>query len=976
VDGPASIGKYTVVREIARGGMGTVYEAVDPDLNRRVALKVVREGEAGARMIERLHREAAAVARLRHANIVPVHEVGTVRDGDGRITHFIAMDYIAGTTLAAAMPAMSRDERLRVLETVARAVAHAHAQGIVHRDLKPQNVLVEAAPAKGVYLTDFGLAKILDGEGLTRTGATLGTTLYMAPEQVRGEARAVGPWTDVWALGVMLYEMIAGGTPFAADVAPEIYRRILAVEPTPPSRANTSVTRDLETVCLKALEKEPPRRYRTAGEFADDLHRVLAGEPVRARPVSTMERLARKVRRHRPLAIGLTAVVVAAGAVVALQHLASRRRLADEQALAQRRETATRRLGSLWATIVDRKRELRTLASPPEGARRDLEEAVRAVDGHVAEWPGDADVLYVRARGRLYLGDLRGSEADARAAIAIRPEFAPAWSLLGTALLERYQLALYVRPDLKQQWTARFAPLLREAIAAFERSSAPGAAAGALPRSREDDVSERLAVAFRLFYLENRGPESCRVLEEARREFDAEEYARWRGQLGDRAEKRTWMDRALSRAPGYDLALVDRALLRKEAGDGTGAIEDLDLALRVNPTLVIAYYNRGTDRDDQGDREGAMRDFDRLLEIDPAFASAYYNRGLVWRGMGDLPRAERDFARAVELDPQDWFSWTNLGNTRMEQGRLAEALADFDRAVAVTREDAMVFYNRGVARVQAKDLPGALADFDRAVALKPGFAPAVYNRGVVRRHLGDRKGAIEDLTATLRARPDDAAAYFERGRARRESGDPAGAIEDLDAAAARRGDHAGTYTERGRAKRQRGDDAGALADFDRAVALAPEDAAARYFRGDARQGLGDRRGAYEDFDRAIALDPAFAPAWCGRGANRMERGDAAGAEKDLERAVELDPKFHESWYFRGVLRLGARDPRGAIAEFDRAIALWPGYPEALANRGRAREDSGDVRGAIADYEAALKSAHAGWSHRARVEEWLKSARER
>ena len=233
-------GRYEIVRELGRGGMAVVYEAFDPDLRRTVAVKVLERGDR-----DRLHREAAAAARLNHPTIVTVQEVGP---------DFIGMERVEGRTLAEAMGSLSLRERLAVLEKIARAVAHAHAQGVVHRDLKPGNILLE--PGGRPVITDFGLARIAGDEDLTRTGSVVGTPHYMAPEQVRGDVRATGPATDVWALGVILHEMVSDRRPFEGQTALAVYDAIVREEPGP-------LPGDLGAVAAAALEKDPSRR--TAG---------------------------------------------------------------------------------------------------------------------------------------------------------------------------------------------------------------------------------------------------------------------------------------------------------------------------------------------------------------------------------------------------------------------------------------------------------------------------------------------------------------------------------------------------------------------------------------------------------------------------------------------------------------------------------------------------------------------------------------
>jgi eukaryotic-like serine/threonine-protein kinase len=282
------IGKYEIVRELGRGGMSVVLEAVDPDLGRRVALKVLKETDASPELIERLHREAAAAASLRHPNIVAVHEVGSLSQPEGMV-HYIVMDLIEGRTLYDLEGQLTQDQQLRVLEILARAVGYAHEQRIIHRDLKPQNVLLESAPPHlgvpwRVFLADFGLAKVIEADHLTQTGTVMGTVHYMAPEQVRGDLREIGPWTDVWSLGVMLYQTLTGKLPFDGQSLIAVYEQVSKGEPAPPRTIQKSVSRELETICMRALEKNNRRRYPDGNALAEELRRHREGEPILAKP--------------------------------------------------------------------------------------------------------------------------------------------------------------------------------------------------------------------------------------------------------------------------------------------------------------------------------------------------------------------------------------------------------------------------------------------------------------------------------------------------------------------------------------------------------------------------------------------------------------------------------------------------------------------------------------------------------------------
>ena len=288
-------GDYELLEEIARGGMGVVYKARQVSLNRSVAVKMILAGQlAGEAEVKRFRTEAEAAAQLQHPNIVAIHEVG---EHQGR--HYFSMDFVAGTSLAArlAKGPLPIGEAARLMQTIAKAVHFAHQRGIVHRDLKPANVLLDELGQP--HVTDFGLAKRLDrGQHLTVSGAILGTPDYMSPEQAAGRQDIVGPAGDVFSLGAMLCEMLTGRVPFRGSNLAETLSHILQDEPLRPSRLNPRVPPDLETICLKCLEKRPDRRYPTADALATDLGRFLNREAIAARPIAASRRVNRWFISH------------------------------------------------------------------------------------------------------------------------------------------------------------------------------------------------------------------------------------------------------------------------------------------------------------------------------------------------------------------------------------------------------------------------------------------------------------------------------------------------------------------------------------------------------------------------------------------------------------------------------------------------------------------------------------------------------
>jgi serine/threonine protein kinase len=292
---PEHFGDYELIAEVARGGMGVVYRARQVTLGRVVALKMILAGRfADDDDVERFHREAEAAARLQHPNIVAIFEIGEIRG-----QHFFSMEFIDGVSLARKIAAGPLPGRAAAgyVRKIAHAVNHAHRQGIVHRDLKPSNVLLDADDEP--HISDFGLAKRIGGDpGHTRTGTVLGTPSYMAPEQAQGR-RDIGPPADIYGLGAILYELITGRPPFQAETPLDTAMQVIQNQPVPPRLLNPRVDHDLETICLKCLEKDPQHRYPSADAFADDLQHYLDGESISARSFNVLDRLARTLERSQ-----------------------------------------------------------------------------------------------------------------------------------------------------------------------------------------------------------------------------------------------------------------------------------------------------------------------------------------------------------------------------------------------------------------------------------------------------------------------------------------------------------------------------------------------------------------------------------------------------------------------------------------------------------------------------------------------------
>ncbi|MCA9021831.1 MAG: serine/threonine protein kinase [Planctomycetaceae bacterium] len=316
-------GNYELLEELGRGGMGIVYKARQKDLNRIVALKTILSHQfASEEEVRRFYQEARAAGRLQHANIISIHEVGQQMG-----QHYFTMDYIPGGSLANSRLEFINHDAGRdyyqiasLMQQVTKAVDYLHSQEIVHRDLKPSNILIDD---QGVaYVTDFGLAKIFASQqqddeqnAQTQSGMIIGTPGYMSPEQAAGQLDEISARSDIFSLGIILYELLTGISPFKQQSPLESLVAVIEGEPPLPRVQNASIPGPLELICLKCLEKDPAARYQTAQELADDLERFIAGEPVLAQPANLRQQFQRWFRRQPALVSRLSAIVLASGII-------------------------------------------------------------------------------------------------------------------------------------------------------------------------------------------------------------------------------------------------------------------------------------------------------------------------------------------------------------------------------------------------------------------------------------------------------------------------------------------------------------------------------------------------------------------------------------------------------------------------------------------------------------------------------------
>ncbi len=798
--GPGSrLGRNTIVSELGCGGMGAVYLARDESLGREVALKLIRPGGSDARAaLARFEREARTLAAMgRHPNVVQILSFETESNPP-----YFTMDYVRGGTLAEWLEAAPRTPRViaRMILGVARALEHAHSREIVHRDLKPANVLLDEA--ENPLVTDFGLAREVEPEeGLTLEGQMLGTPGYMAPEQIDDRIGAIGPATDVFALGVVLYQALTGVHPVRRPMLHETIARTLHAEIVPPRRLVPGLAPDLETIIMRCLAREPARRYAHGGGVAGDLARWLDGEPITARRPTLSYRVARWSGRRKPLVAALTALAVAVvGGVGLAAHLVARgdRQVDDAtREAAERVEEVEQRMQSVAETALYKEAEgslQASLARRRSGLADDLERAVSRVlelaEAALAENPRSTAARFVKGWALRLAGRARDAVVEFDMVVAASPDDLLARYQRGLTLFEAFEEARSgtLSPCAEDPSAHDGDPFRRRAIEDFTKVSEwkappPGAARialGYLALFRDDPFEARRRFEEAL----HDAPESddglpglCALnhrwlVEHAEEAIEADSPGR-------RLES---IDRALSIAPRFDLlhayrasALLSIAISLTQEGRYEESIREFGEAEREAARAIELWPPRSVERSDRAEtlsgradveesleldaefRRRALEDADEAVRLDTRSPRAALVRGLVraqWAVQlhamdrdtsAILERAIEDYTEALRLDPRNtlavlWRGEAFLLDAEATPRQLGRALADFDAYADLVPDDPTVYRCRAKVRWLAAD-----------GKVDAGEDPA--------EELG---AAIEDYDRFLGPEPDDEVVLSER----------------------------------------------------------------------------------------------------------------------------------------------------------------------------------------------------------------------
>ncbi|BBM85794.1 serine/threonine-protein kinase [Candidatus Uabimicrobium amorphum] len=721
-------GRYIIHGELGRGGMGIVYKAFDQKFQRFVALKVMLEKDRNE--IKRFMREAAIMTQLDHPNIVRLYDFGDAPQS------YLTMEYIDGFTLEDLIRAKKVPPKflLQVLIKVCEALSHAHRQKVLHRDIKPSNIMMTRQGEPKVM--DFGLAKVSTdkSQSMSIPGGFVGTVLYMSREQLDGNP---SQQSDIYSLGVTMYEALTYQTPYQGDSFHEICFQIIRNDPIPPRRMNPSISPYFEAVCLKCLDKKPQRRYQNFKQLARELRNLQSNQPIIAKKYTAWNFFVSLAKRYKTTFISLATIIsILCCSLVMVIHYsidADRARVrAEKQSIdadrarvkAEKQKNQIRRSLNKVMSALDRSlQKHKVLQNDKEFAQ-----LFSKIFQDVEEFGEDENWSFLKAYVSSQSGDLQKGMQYYNEQLQTNPQDPKGYNNRGILYcnLKQYKKAVQdfnaaIKINPKNSETYNNRGLAYKELKDYTRAI--------------QDFNTAIAINpknFEIYY--NRGL----VYK------DIKDYTR----------AFTDFDKVIKINSQYGKAYENRALVYENFKNYEKALQDANAAIQLRPNSETAYNTRGIIYQALKNYSLALRDYNKALQLKPTFWYAYYCRGDLYRNWQQFDKAFADYSQVIKLNDDYMQAYSNRGNIYYMSQKYQEAISDYSQAIRLEPNFANAYAGRALVYCNLKKYKEAEADFNKALQINPRFFIVYMNRGLVYLSLEKYKPAIKDFQSATAISPN------------------------------------------------------------------------------------------------------------------------------------------------------------------------------------------------------------------------------